>query len=106
MIQRSHDQVIDHLVKRLEGKHERVGANKHYFKGHHLVGEMDAYTMDHQNGKLYLHYFEVKTGDLIHARRKARQQAGNFYHAYHDKPHVVPTFIFYHPDVGFERWKR
>jgi hypothetical protein len=105
-IKLTHDETVDALVRRLEGKHDYVKAHKLYHSNSRCIGEMDVVTMDRHKDKTYVHYFEVKTGDLQHARRKARGQAANFFDHYTNKPSHVPTFIFYHPEVGFERWKR
>ena len=85
-IQRTHDQYVDAIVKRLEKKHNQVGHNKSYFKGSKIIGEMDVYTMDFKDNRLFIHYFEIKTGNVEYARRRARTQAGNFYHNYQGIP--------------------
>jgi hypothetical protein len=105
-IKRTHDQIVDSLVARLQDKHDFVRKENRYFTGERCVGEMDVTTIDWYGGKAHIHYYEVKTGDYRHARHRARQQYHTFMDAYRWRKDVVPTFIFYHPERGFERWKR
>ena len=103
-IRLTHEQTIDALVNRLSGKHKTVLANTLYHSEGKCVGEMDVCTLDWANQKLYVRYYEVKTGNYQHARKSARRQARNFLDHYKGE-HNNATFIFFHPDKGFERWR-
>lgn len=105
-IRRTHDQIVNSLVERLKDKHDFVRKESKFFNGDKCAGEMDVTTVDWYRGKVHIHYYEVKTGDYRNARHSARQQFHSFMDAYRWRPNVVPTFIFYHPEVGFERWKK
>lgn len=101
----THEHIVDNLVKRLQDKHDFVRKENRFFVGERCAGSMDVGTVDWHHGKTYIHCYEVKTGNYAQARHKARQQFHAFIDAYKHRKEVVPTFIFYHPEHGFERWK-
>ena len=108
-----HQQSVDALVRRLL----RKGANGTILVGAEYgpegqrwrsgpYGELDVLHEEFRNGRQYLTYYEVKTGENGQAaHRKAWQQAQTFFKRYPAQPGAHKTVVYVHPLYGVERWK-
>lgn len=103
-----HQNSVDELVRRLSKKaHGEIVANLTY--GHNgtkanPIGELDVVHTEWRNGRQYITYYEVKTGENYRAAiDKAEQQAKNFFRYYPAQQGAKKTAVLVHPGYGVTR---
>lgn len=105
--QQRHQNSVDDLVRRLSKKaHGEIVANLIYGYGGtaNPIGELDVVHTEWRNGRQYITYYEVKTGENYRsAMDKAEQQAKNFFRYYPSQPGAKKTTVIVHPGYGVTR---